>query len=328
MPRKAAPKPEPDNLTRYRAEPAVVTTVLDFLDWLATERRSSRHTVDAYSRDLAAFLSFLTDYQGFPPGLADLGKLRPIQFRAWLSDRKDRGLKATSSARAVSSLKAFYRWMAGRGIVENAAITTLKVKTPKSVPKALTEADAADVIDTAPELARKGWVGKRDTALVLLLYGAGLRIGEALALSRSDLDGGMKSGSGSGGAVRVLGKGNKERIVPVLPVIVEAVGAYLEACPHRIDGDDALFVGERGDRLNPGVAQRMVRKIRTLLDLPETATPHALRHSFATHLLAGGGDLRTIQELLGHASLSTTQRYTDVDAERMLDVYARAHPRA
>ncbi|MGB0671759.1 MAG: tyrosine recombinase XerC [Rhodospirillales bacterium] len=312
--------PAPMGPLGFQGEPAVQKAVADFLTWLRAERRCSPHTLEAYRTDIAAFLAFQTQYQAYPPGLADLGKLKALHFRAWLSDRNDRDIKASSTARALSALKTFFRWLDGRGLAHNPAIGILKVKVPKAVPKALNAEDAADLLETAPELAREDWVAKRDLALVTLLYGAGLRIGEALGLRRGDLTG--------GDAIRVTGKGSKTRIVPLLPVVRQVLEDYLAHCPYPGEADTEVFLGSRGGPLNPGVAQRMVRDTRKLLGLPETTTPHALRHSFATQLLAGGGDLRTIQELLGHASLSTTQRYTDVDTAQILKTYQNAHPRA
>ncbi len=193
-------------------------------------------------------------------------------------------------------------------------------KVPRALPRPLDVGDALAAVDAAGQLSDEPWLAKRDQALLLLLYGCGLRIGEALALNRRDAP--------AGDVLVVTGKGRKQRLVPVLPVVREAIAAYLAACPHALPADAPLFLGARGGRLDPAVAQRQVRRLRSALGLPETATPHALRHSFATHLLADGGDLRTIQELLGHASLSTTQRYTAVDVSRLAAVHRRAHPRA
>jgi len=316
-------------LTQFHAEPAVARSVET---WLASHKAkaSSAHTLDGYGRDLGDFLKFLGEHLGYPAGLRDLEKLKPRDFRSWLAYRQDRGVGASSTARAFSAVKGFFRHQEKSGVFANAAIDAVKLKrAPAPVPKALSEFEAADAIKAADDVAPDGWQGARDVALFTLLYGAGLRIGEALGLKRSDAAG-MRAG-----AVRVLGKGKKERIAPILPQVADAVEAYLKVCPYQLDDADPLFVGARGPgagierkALNPGIAQKQMRKIRALLDLPETATPHALRHSFATHLLAGGGDLRTIQELLGHASLSTTQRYTDVDAAKLQSVYASAHPRA
>jgi integrase/recombinase XerC len=229
-------------------------------------------------------------------------------------------LKASSTGRALSVLRGFYRFLARRKLVENAVVLGMKnPKLPKSVPKALTQAEASDAIDNIGELSDEPWVAKRDAALLTLLYGCGLRLGEALSLTRRD------QLAARAGRLTVTGKGRKQRIVPVLPIVAEALDDYVAACPHR---HDPLFLGVRGGPLNPRIVQNRLQRLRLLLGLPSSATPHALRHSFATHLLAGGGDLRAIQELLGHASLSTTQRYTDVDAAGLMAVYERAHPRA
>ncbi len=289
--------------------------------WLAEERRASAHTLDGYSRDLAAFLAFLAQHLGQEPRLADLGTLKPADFRSFLASRATAGLGRTSMARAMSSLRSFFRYLDRNGLAHNPALKAVRApRPPRPVPKPLAADEALEAIAAAAELQREPWMAARDTALFTLLYGCGLRIGEALALDRGQAP--------KGNAMVITGKGRKQRLVPLLPVVVEAVETYLAQCPHHGDAATPLFVGARGKRLNPGVVQRQMRRLRPLLGLPETATPHALRHSFATHLLAAGGDLRTIQELLGHASLSTTQRYTEVDAEKLTAVYRGSHPRA
>jgi integrase/recombinase XerC len=294
--------------------------------WLTHERRASAHSVAAYRRDLAGFLSFLTEHQGHPPGIEDLSRLERGDFRGWLARGSDRGLKAASNARALSALKSFFRFLARRGLVENAALGSLRPpRLPRSVPKALSAAEAQDVVDEAGAYASSPWIALRDRALFMLLYGAGLRIAEALALDRRDLPAGR---AGTMTELVVTGKGSKQRRVPLLPEIRAALADYAAACPFGAAATDPLFVGARGLRLSARVAQRELARLRALLGLPDTATPHALRHSFATHLLAGSGDLRTIQELLGHSSLSTTQRYTDVDSTALLKLYGEAHPRA
>jgi integrase/recombinase XerC len=288
--------------------------------WLAIEKRASTHSLAAYERDLGAFLAFLAGYQGGAPSLASLKKLNRGDLRGWLAERAGRGLKASSTGRALSVLRGFYRFLARRGLVENAVVLALKnPKMPKAVPKALTQAEAADALQGIGELSEEPWVAKRDAALLTLLYGCGLRLGEALSLTRRGHVAARK------GRLTVTGKGRKQRVVPVLPIVASALDDYVAACPHR---HDPLFLGVRGGPLNPRIVQDRLQRLRLLLGLPSSATPHALRHSFATHLLAGGGDLRAIQELLGHASLSTTQRYTDVDAAGLMAVYDRAHPRA
>lgn len=310
-------------------EPGVEAAVGAWWDWLRHERRASEHTISAYGHDLDGFFGFLARHLGYPPGRKDLAGLGSADFRAYLADRAERGLNRTSTARAVSTLRGFFRFVEKRGLFANTAIHALRTpKVPRAVPRALSESDACQALEVAAELAPEPWVGRRDQALLALLYGCGLRIGEALALNREQMAMGAAQVGSRSGTLRVLGKGGKERIVPVLPAVAEMVHAYVGACPHELGADGPLFVGQRGKRLSAAVAQRQMRRVRAALGLPESATPHALRHSFATHLLAGGGDLRTIQELLGHASLSTTQRYADVDKNRLQTVYEMAHPRA
>jgi integrase/recombinase XerC len=296
-------------------------------DWLGSERRLSGHTLTAYEHDVAEFVAFLTKYLGAPPTLAQLGKLKPAEFRAWLADRAHQGLARTSTARAFSSVRSFFRFLDKRGLAHNASIAAIQTpKLPRSVPKALSERDMEDFLEQ-PTADRDAWIERRDTAVLLLLYGAGLRIGEALGLTKGTIDGLLDAGQDT---LAITGKGNKTRLVPLLPAALEALAAYREACPFMkaLGPRDAFFLGARGAPLDPAIVQKRVRDLRRQLGLAESVTPHALRHSFATHLLAAGGDLRTIQELLGHASLSTTQRYTDVDAARLSAVYRAAHPRA
>jgi integrase/recombinase XerC len=305
----------------FTARGDLLRVIDDWRTWLSAERRVSDHTADAYGRDLAAFLTFLAGHQGNEPGLDDLAGLKPTDFRSYLAHRANSRIARSSIARGMSTLRNFFRFLDRTGRVHNPAVNTVKTpRLPKTVPKALDENEALDAIRTAGELYDEPWLAARDTALLLLLYGCGLRIGEALSLSCGDTP--------KTDTLRVIGKGRKERIVPVLPIVRDAVTAYRDICPFANDSSKPLFVGKRGKALNPGVVQRQVRRLRALLGLADTATPHALRHSFATHLLAKGGDLRTIQELLGHASLSTTQRYTVVDAARLTKVYDAAHPRA
>ena len=313
--------PGSETLIAFRAQPDLRAALEDWQRWLADERRTSDHTIDGYCRDIAGFLDFLADHLGEPPNLAALSDLRPADFRGWLAARLNAGISRSSIARAMSSLRNLFRFLDRTGRVHNQALAAVKApKPPKSVPKALHAEDAVALLRRAAEAAPEPWVGARDVAILALLYGCGLRIDEALSLDQRDAP--------QGETMRITGKGNKERVVPVLPVVIDAVRSYRRICPFSTDGDRPLFYGARGARLNPGIVQRTMRSLRADLGLPDSATPHALRHSFATHLLAGGGDLRTIQELLGHASLSTTQRYTDVDAQKLIDVYDRAHPRA
>ncbi len=319
----------------FTAAPDAAAQIDAWRDWLRHERRAAAHTLDAYGRDLAGFFRFMAEHLGRPPTLADLAALGRGDFRAWLAHRgrgsggRD-GLSAASTARALSTLRGFFRFLAKRAGIENGAIAA--VGTPKqkrAVPRPLSAPEAEDAIDGVAELSDADWIGKRDRALLLLLYGCGLRISEALSLGRADVS---QVGGEAVGSLVVTGKGNKQRHVPVLPVVSQAVADYLAACPFAgpgtSGGDSPLFLGARGKRLSPRIVQLRLQQLRTLVGLPESATPHALRHSFATHLLAGGGDLRAIQELLGHASLSTTQRYAEVDAAALLSSYDRAHPRA
>lgn len=292
-----------------------------FLAWLESERHCSPHTIDGYSRDLDRFLFFLSFHLGEPAQLNDLENLKAMDFRSWLARRNQEGKSASTNARALSVIRTFFRWLEKTGRAKNHAIRAIRgPKLPHAVPKALTPEDAGIVLDTIGDFAIEPWIAARDTALVTLLYGAGLRIGEALSLNRSVLP--------AKDAIRVTGKGRKERVVPILPVIADALQTYTGLCPYDPGADGPLFVGARGKRLHSSVAQAAMQRVRLALGLPENATPHALRHSFATHLLAGGGDLRTIQELLGHASLSTTQRYTAVDTASLMATYRKAHPRA
>lgn len=297
-------------------------------DWLKSERRLAAHTLVAYEHDVAGFLDFMTTYLGEPPTLEALARLKPAEFRAWLAERARQGMARTSTARAFSSVRSFFRFLDKSGVARNAAIGTLKTpKLPHAVPKALSEPDMEEVLDAESERERAPWLDRRDSAVLLLLYGAGLRIAEALGLSKGTVEALLKSGNDT---LAITGKGNKTRIVPLLPQTLDALAAYRDSCPHlaALGASDAFFLGARGGPLDPAIVQKRVREIREQLGLPDSVTPHALRHSFATHLLGAGGDLRTIQELLGHASLSTTQRYTDVDAARLNAVYRAAHPRA
>jgi integrase/recombinase XerC len=295
--------------------------IVGWRHWLADERRLSDHTLDGYGRDLAAFFTFLARHLGEQPRLSALGTLSAADFRGFLADRSAQGLTRTSMARTMSSLRSFFRFLDRRHNIGVAALFALRSpRPPRSVPKPLAQNEALETISSAADMQDEPWMAARDAALFTLLYGCGLRLGEALGLNRATAP--------RGAVMMITGKGGKQRLVPVLPAVIQAIASYLEQCPYRGGPDFPLFVGARGKRLNPGVVQRQMRRLRNLLGLPDTATPHALRHSFATHLLSGGGDLRTIQELLGHASLSTTQRYTEVDAGHLTAVYRDAHPRA
>ncbi len=304
---------------------------LAFLAWMGQERRSADLTLEAYGADIAGFLGFLTNHLGREPDLAALAELRQADVRAWLAAMAGTGSANATRARHLSAIRGFFRFLARRHGVDNPAIrlvATPKAKAP--IPRALTSPDARSVAEDIGEMSDTAAIQARDMALFTLLYGAGLRIGEALALNIRDAPMAAPVAAplaGSDAALRVMGKGSKERLVPVLPAVREAIAAWLVLHPDR-QPDAPLFLGARGKRLDAAVAQRTLRAFRRLNGLPEHATPHALRHSFATHLLAGGADLRSIQDLLGHASLSTTQRYTDVDEVRLMEVWRKAHPRA
>ncbi len=292
-----------------------------FLAWLEQERRASPLTVREYGRDLAEYLGFLVQHLGGEPDLAALAAVSQADVRAWLANQVAKGQRNGTRARHLSAVRSFYKYLARRHGVSNPApglLATPKARAP--IPKALAPAAARGVAEDCGEVSDDPHIQARDTALFTLLYGCGLRIAEALALDVRDWPG--------GGALRVTGKGSKERLVPVLPAVRAALDAWLALHPSAADPAAALFPGARSKRLNAGVAQRTMRAYRRLAGLPEHATPHALRHSFATHLLAGGADLRSIQELLGHASLSTTQRYTAVDEAGLLAVFHASHPRA
>ena len=308
-------------LDAVAGDAALRTALRDWHRWLADERRSSPHTVDAYVRDIAGFLTFVAGHEGGPPTLDSLLALASRDFRAWLARRSAEGLERSSTARALSAVRGFYLWLERNERGRNHAIRTVRTpKLPQAVPKPLDEADALAAVTAVGELSDEPWIAARDIAVMTLLYGCGLRISEALGLTRAQAP--------EGDSLRVTGKGNKQRMVPVLPVVREAIAAYLAACPYPMPPDGPLFLGARGGALSPRIVQQQMQRLRGWLGLPESATPHALRHSFATHLLAGGGDLRSIQELLGHASLSTTQRYTAVDTEKLLRDYRATHPRA
>ncbi|WJR69284.1 tyrosine recombinase XerC [Neorhizobium sp. CSC1952] len=304
------------------AAPDLVEKRREWLESLAGERRLSENTLDAYERDTRQFLTFLTAHLGGPARLSDIHTLRPADLRAFLAARRREGAGARSLGRHLAGLRSFLRHLERKGLVNAAAAGAIRApKQPKSLPKPLTDRQALNVVTTDAQLQEEPWIAARDAAVLTLLYGCGLRISEALGLRPADLTPGATT-------LRITGKGGKTRIVPLLPIVFDAVATYRKLCPYDLEMEEPLFRGARGGPLQPAIIQREMQKLRSAFGLPETATPHALRHSFATHLLAGGGDLRTIQELLGHASLSTTQVYTGVDSSRLLEVYDRAHPRA
>ncbi len=292
-----------------------------WLDCLGALSGRSENTQTAYRGDVTDFLSFMTLHHNERSGLAALSRITVSDMRAWMADQRASGVGARSLARKLSAVKSFYRWLAEReGFEPTAVLSTRAPKFTKKLPRPIAEDAVRAMIETVELQSDNDWVSARDVAVVTLLYGCGLRISEALSLTGADAP--------LAKALRVVGKGNKERVVPVLPAARAAVDRYLELCPHPQSKNKALFRGVRGGPLNPKAVQGVMARARTQLGLPATATPHALRHSFATHLLTAGGDLRAIQELLGHASLSTTQAYTAVDTARLMEVYNRAHPKA
>lgn len=302
---------------RYQASAEVVSFIHRWQNWLKDERRYSLHTLDAYSRDLSVFFDFLKDYLKRAAERQDLASLDVHGFRAFLSARAACHIDKNSLAREISTLRNFFKWLNRSKILKNEDISVIvNPRRPKILPKALDVTQTLNILKKSEK--NQDWQGLRDTAIFTILYGCGLRISEALALNVGDIT--------HNDFLRVKGKGNKERIVPLLPLVKENISAYLAACPYKLTNGEPLFLGARGDRISPRIIQRNLEKLRRELGLPDTVTPHALRHSFATHLLAEGTDLRSIQELLGHASLSTTQRYTDVQIETLQKEYLKAHP--
>lgn len=287
---------------------------------LLSERRLSELTGSSYLIDLKEFISFLSDHFQKTISTHDLKGLNVADFRSFLVWRVERGTSRASVARGMSALRNFFKFLTRQDILENPAIMAIRTAhKAKVLPKPLSQKEAMDFLKATHDLAKHPWQAHRDVALYMLMYGCGLRIAEALSLNIGDIP--LESD-----AFIITGKGNKQRLVPLLPAVKKAIRVYLKEHPSPQTGAP-LFVGSRGERMNPGVVQRNVREIRFRLGLPNTVTPHALRHSFATHLLQGGGDLRTVQELLGHASLSATQRYTEVDFTGLKNVYDKAHPR-
>jgi len=310
---------------RYMGSPYVREAVEDWLAYIGTERQLAAKTSEAYERDVSQFLAFLAVHLNRLPDMPQLLALQARDVRAFLAARRGEGVGSRSLSRTLSALRMFYKFLERRGYGKNDAIRAVALpKLPHSVPKPLTAPKATALVDGADIAAPDApeWIVARDTAVLALLYGSGLRISEALSLKRKDAP------TKGRDMLRVTGKGSKTRVVPVLPIAREAVELYLALCPMGLGSEDPLFVGAHGKQLSPRIIQLRIAKARAVLGLTETATPHALRHSFATHLLGAGADLRSIQELLGHASLSTTQGYTEVDREHLLKTYESAHPRA
>ncbi|MEM7216357.1 MAG: tyrosine recombinase XerC [Pseudomonadota bacterium] len=303
--------------------PALANEQRAWLSWLANEKRMSVKTIDAYERDVRQFLQYLTGHVGGPADVDDIADLKPLDMRGFLARRREAGAGARTLGRGLAGIRSFVRFLEKKGLANSAGLTsTRSPRQPKTLPKALQASTAVKLTEASEHLSEVPWIAARDASVMMLMYGCGLRIGESLAITKSELQ------SCRAGSLRVTGKGGVTRMVPVLPQIVVAMETYLGLCPYVVEPGEPVFRGAKGGVLQPAIVQKTMRTLRSALGLPETATPHALRHSFATHLLAGGGDLRTIQELLGHASLSTTQVYTAVDASRLMDVYEKSHPRA
>jgi integrase/recombinase XerC len=308
------------------AAPDLAGEYARWLAYLAAERRMSPKTVEAYGRDVRQFLAFLSGHLGRRVSLAALKGLAPADVRGFMAARRTDGIGGRSLMRMLAGARSFARFLEKTGTGKVGALAAVRApKIAKTLPKPLAVAAAKRIAETELRAGeeRAPWILARDAAVLALLYGSGLRISEALSLKRAEFP-----APGQGDVVTVTGKGSKRRMVPVLPQVAGLVADYVALCPHDLPADGALFVGARGGPLTARVVQLAMARLRGALGLGETATPHALRHSFATHLLARGGDLRAIQELLGHASLSTTQIYTAVDTERLLEVYRSAHPRA
>ena len=292
--------------------------------WLTQLRAldgAADNTLTAYRNDVLGYMAFLTRHFGDSTGIAPLTRVKVTDMRAWMASERARGVSARSLARALSAVKTFTTWLAEReGFDPTAVLATRSPKFQKKLPRPLSEDAAKAMIDTVELQSSKSWIAARDMAVVTLLYGCGLRISEALGLTGA--------AHPLPDTLRIIGKGGKERIVPVLPAARAAVAHYVRQCPYPPNADTPLFKGARGGPLNPRLVQKAMEQARMQLGLPATATPHAMRHSFATHLLGAGGDLRAIQELLGHSSLSTTQAYTAVDTARLMEVYEQTHPKA
>ncbi|NTS32645.1 tyrosine recombinase XerC [Phyllobacterium sp. BT25] len=305
------------------ARPDLVDARENWLKSLKNTRRLAANTLDAYERDTRQFFQFLTGHLGEPPALKDVATLRIVDLRSFLARRRNDGAGARTLGRGLAGIRSFLRFLEKQGMANAAASIAIRSpRQPKSLPKPLTMIDARRVVEKGEQLNEEPWIAARNAAVLTLLYGCGLRISEALGL-----DGGALTDADAR-SIPITGKGGKTRMVPLLPVVHRAVAEYRKLCPYDLAEGTPLFRGARGGELHPAIIQRDMQKMRGALGLPDTATPHALRHSFATHLLGRGGDLRTIQELLGHASLSTTQVYTGVDSERLLEIYEKAHPRA
>lgn len=297
--------------------------VAAFMDYLTQTKNYSVHTATAYETDIRDFIKFYDNFNGCNVTLSDFARADTICFRAWLADRQRRDLAHKSTARALSSLRGFYKFLSKKYDIKNNAIGLISSpKVPRKLSKAIEVSDVEHMHDAIKEIDdAEPWIAARDWALVVLIFGCGLRISEALSLKNSDV-------RGRPDALRILGKGSKERIVPVLPTVLDAIEKYTKLRPFGSTPEEPLFRSVRGLPMSPRMAEKVVEKLRHYLQLPDYVTPHALRHTFATALLAGGADLRSLQELLGHSSLSTTQLYTKVNMSEIMNIYEHAHPRA
>ena len=309
------------DLPLLEATPKLLTARKDWLEQLEKTRRVAKLTVEAYERDSRQFLSFLCQHLGHRPDISDLSELRVADIRSFLAYRRNEGVGSRSLGRGLAGIRSFFNFLTRAGLADVPAARVVRTpKQPKSLPKPLNIADALHIVDKKTQLDDEPWVASRNAAILTLCYGCGLRISEALSLTPADFS------DKNATSIYVTGKGGKTRLVPVIPAVHEAIDDYLSCCPFILPPDQPLFRGVRGGKLQRAIVERAVQQLRASLGLPDSVTPHALRHSFATHLLSRGGDLRTIQELLGHASLSTTQIYTGVDTDRLMEVYKKAHP--
>ena len=310
------------DLPLLEATPKLLTARKDWLEQLEKTRRVAKLTVEAYERDSRQFLSFLCQHLGHRPDISDLSELRVADIRSFLAYRRNEGVGSRSLGRGLAGIRSFFNFLTRAGLADVPAARVVRTpKQPKSLPKPLNIADALHIVDKKTQLDDEPWVASRNAAILTLCYGCGLRISEALSLTPADFS------DKNATSIYVTGKGGKTRLVPVIPAVHEAIDDYLSCCTFILPPDQPLFRGVRGGKLQRAIVERAVQQLRSSLGLPDSVTPHALRHSFATHLLSRGGDLRTIQELLGHASLSTTQIYTGVDTDRLMEVYKKAHPR-
>ena len=312
----------PSDLPLLEATPQLLSARKDWLEQLQKTRRVAKLTVEAYERDSRQFLIFLCQHLGHIPDISDLSRLRVADMRSFLAYRRNMGVGSRSLGRGLAGIRSFFNFLTRAGLADVPAARIVRTpKQPKSLPKPLNIADALHIVDKKTQLDDEPWVASRNAAILTLCYGCGLRISEALSLTPADFS------DKNATSIYVTGKGGKTRLVPVIPAVHEAIDDYLSCCPFILPPDQPLFRGVRGGKLQRAIVERAVQQLRSSLGLPDSVTPHALRHSFATHLLSRGGDLRTIQELLGHASLSTTQIYTGVDTDRLMEVYKKAHPR-